>query len=211
MSKGTLTAGGNIVAKFIENAVVTAEGYVNAESLLHTDVSAGTEVVVSGKKGFITGGHVQAGGRVVVKTLGATMGAPTIVEVGVNPKIKAQYIQTQKEIAEIVKMIRNAQPVIANFNEKRVKGVRISQDQLFYVKNVAKMLEEKKVELTNKNMLMKELQLSFDPTRKAEIEVQGVVYPGTTIVINDVSMIIQSSYKFCKFEKKNGEVTMMPL
>lgn len=211
MSKGTLTAGGNIVAKFLENATVVAEGYISTESILHTDASAGTEITVSGKKGFITGGHVQAGNKITVKTLGATLGASTIVEVGVSPKIKQQYMQAQKEAAEIVKAIKNAQPVLANFAEKRAKGARFSEDQLNYVKSVAKTLEEKKVELEEKSKLMRELQLAFDPTKKAEIEVQGIVYPGTTIVISDVSMTVQSSYRYCKFEKKEGEVKMMSL
>lgn len=211
MSKGTLKAGGNIVAKFLENASVEAEGYVNTESILHTNVSAGTEITVTGKKGFITGGHVQAANKITVKTLGATLGAPTIVEVGVSPQIKMQYMQTQKEIGEIVKTIRNAQPVIANFTEKRAKGVRFTEDQLKYVKSVAKLLEEKKVELEQKNAVMKELQLAFDPEKQSTVEVQGVVYPGTTIIIGDVSMAVQSSYKYCKFERKSGEVKMLPL
>ena len=68
-----------------------------------------------------------------------------------------------------------------------------------------------KVELEQKSNLMKELQLLFDPTIKAEIEVLGEVYPGTTIVIGNVSMMIQTSYKYCRFEKREGEVKMMPL
>ena len=184
---------------------------MSTESILHSDVSAGTEITVSGKRGFITGGHIHAGNKISVKTLGAVMGASTIVEVGVSPQIKAQYMQTQKEVAEIVKVIRSVQPVIANFTEKKAKGARFSPDQVNYVKGAIKTLTEKKVELEQKSNLMKELQLLFDPTIKAEIEVLGEVYPGTTIVIGDVSMMIQTSYKYCRFEKREGEVKMMPL
>ncbi len=211
MSKGFLHADGNIVAKFIENATVEAEGYVNSESCLHSDVSAGTEIVISGKKGFITGGHIQAATTVDVKTLGAVMGATTVVEVGVNPKVKMEYIKTQKEITEIVKVIRNAQPVIANFTEKRAKGARFTEDQIKYVKEAAKTLEEKKVELEQKNTLMKELQELFSSSQKAEVLVRGIVYPGTTIIVGDVSKVIQDSYKYCRFEKREGEVKMLPL
>ena len=35
MAKGTLKAGGNIVAKFLENATASAGGYVSTESILH--------------------------------------------------------------------------------------------------------------------------------------------------------------------------------
>lgn len=103
MAKGILKAGGNIVAKFLENATVSAGGYVNTESILHSNVTASTEIQVTGKRGFITGGHVRAGQRIEVKTLGATLGAPTVVEVGVDPEKKAEYMKLQKEISEIVK------------------------------------------------------------------------------------------------------------
>lgn len=211
MSKGSLKAGGNIVAKFLENTKAEAAGYVNAESILHTDVSAGTEITVTGRRGFVAGGHVQAGNKITVKTLGATMGTPTIVEVGVSPQIKQQYTQTQKEISEIVKAIKDAQPVIVNYSEKKAKGVVFSEAQLNYVKSVANMLKEKNEELEQKNAIMKELQQAFDPEKKALVEVQGIVYPGTTIIIGDASMVVHSSYEYCKFERKSGDVKMLPL
>lgn len=211
MAKGHLKAGGNIIAKFIENATIEAEGYVSTESILHSNVVAGTDINVTGKKGFITGGHVQAGNLITVKTLGAMMGGTTIAEVGVNPQLKAEYVQLQKNVQEIVKTIKNAQPVIANFTEKRAKGVRFSPDQINYVKNTAALLEQKKQELTENNARMKEIQTMFESQGKASIQIQGVVCPGTVIVIGDASMNVQSSYSYCKFEKRDGEVKMLPL
>ena len=38
MGKGVLNAKGNVVAKFLENATVTALGYVSSESILHSTV-----------------------------------------------------------------------------------------------------------------------------------------------------------------------------
>lgn len=211
MGKGMLQAGGNVVAKYIESATVKAEGYVETGSILHSEVSAGTEVTVSGKRGFITGGHVQAGNRVNVKNLGATMGAPTIIEVGVNAEIKAEYIQMQKEVMEAVKVIKNTQPVLVNFSEKRAKGMRFTPEQLKYIRETAKVLEEKKEELAVKNNKMQKLQLAIDSQRRADVAVTGVAYPGTTIIIGDVSMILQSEYRYCKFEKVDGDVKMVPM
>lgn len=211
MNKGTLEAGGNIVSKYIENASVKAEGYINTGSILHSEAIAGTEIVVTGKKGFITGGHVQASKRIEVKTLGAVLGAPTIVEVGVNAKIKEEYQQLQKEIAEIVKEIKNAQPVITNFAEKRAKGAHFNTEQLKYVKATVQLLETKKVELEQKNSEMKELQVALNPKEKASVLVRGEVYPGTTIIIGDSSLLIESMYHFCRFERIDGDVKSAPL
>ena len=40
MGKGKLQAGGNIIAKFLENVEASAGGYVQTESILHSNVSA---------------------------------------------------------------------------------------------------------------------------------------------------------------------------
>ena len=211
MSKGVLKAGGNVISKFIENSTVEAGGFIDTESILHSNVQAGSDVKVTGKKGFITGGRVQAERVVEVRTLGATMGDATIVEVGVNHQVKAQYILTQKEVAEIVKTIKNTQPIITNFTEKKAKGARFTPDQVEYVKKSVALLESKKKELEEKSAKLKELDEVFAQTKKASVRVTGEVYPGTTIVIGDVSMNVQDSYRYCKFEKVNGDVKMMPL
>ncbi len=211
MGKGVLKAGRNIVAKFLENATAEADGYVSTDSILHSRVSAGTEITVTGKRGFITGGHVQADEKIDVKTLGAVMGASTVVEVGVNPKLKNQYQRLQKEIGEIVRDIRGAQPILANFTQKKAKGARFNEDQLKYIRETAQLLEAKKAELEQKNSEMKQLQENFSPDKKSSVLVRGEVYPGTTIIIGDVSMVVQSNVKYCRFEKVDGDVKMLPL
>lgn len=211
MGKGSLKAGGNIIAKFLESLSASAEGYVSSGSILHSRVMAGTTVEVDGKRGFITGGQVTAGDKVTVKTLGSEMGASTVIEVGISPEIKLRYQELQKEIAEIVKIIRSSQPIIANFTEKKAKGARITEDQVKYIKSVARLMELKKNELQNKNEEMSELQLKMEQQNKASVVVKDTVYSGATIVIGDVSMVVQNSYKFCRFEKIRGDVKMVPL
>lgn len=211
MAQGRLKAGGNVVAKFLENTKVEAEGYVNTEAILHSNVQAGTEIVVSGKRGFITGGHVQADEKIDVKTLGAVMGAATIVEVGVNPKLKNRYQKLQKEMAEIVQTIKTTQPILAGFMDKRAKGAKLSAEQLRYIKETAQLLEVKKLELQRANNEMLGLQKVFDPRKRAAVIVRGEVYPGTTIIIGDVSMAVQKDYQYCRFEKVGGDVKLLPI
>lgn len=211
MTRGTLKAGGNVIAKFIENATVEADGYVNTGSILHSRVSAGTEIEVTGKKGFITGGRVQAGSQITVKTLGAMMGASTIVEVGVDPQVKMEFAQCQKDVAELVRLIKTEQPVLAGFAEKRAKGARITPDQIQYVREIAMKLEEQKKELEEKNNRMQELRKHFDFQKQARVVVRGEVYPGTTIIIGELSMVIQDVYHYCRFEVVEGDVKSVPL
>ena len=139
MAKGTLKAGGNVIAKFIENSKVNAGGYVSAGSILHSEVTAGTEVIVSGKRGFITGGKVCAANLVQVKTLGSYMGADTLVEVGVDPNIKQRIQELQKAMTENKKEMDAMAPVLLGMAQKMTHGVNLKQEQL---KSTQRMMQK---------------------------------------------------------------------
>lgn len=129
MGRGTLQAGGNIVSKFLENVTAQAEGYVASESILHSRVTAGGEINVDGRRGFITGGKVTATGTVNVKTLGSEMGADTIVEVGADPKIKERINELQKQIMEDTKTLQTVQPILVSTKQKLAQGVKLKPNR----------------------------------------------------------------------------------
>ncbi len=211
MSKGRLEAGGNIIAKFLENSTANASGYVSAESILHSKVMAGSEITVTGRRGNITGGHVCANYRVSAKTLGAGLGASTLVEVGVNPSLKAEYQALQEELQEIQKVIKKTQPILTNFAEKRAKGVQFSPEQLKYIRSLVALTDSKRKELQEKSSKWEELQAAFEDQNDAYVEITGEAFPGTVIVIKDVSLSLRSSYQHCRFKRIGGDVKMVGL
>lgn len=209
MSKGEIKAKGNIVAKFFENAHATAGGYITTESILHSNVSAGSEITVGGRRGFITGGHVIAASQIKVKTLGSAMGASTIVEVGADPLLKQELTKLQKDVAEVDKQIKSMDPIIASYALKRKQGVNLTPDQMQYLSTLIKAREKKQQELTELNGQLEPLQEMMEQQHQAQVVVLGEVFPGTKIVIGDVSMVVQSSMKYCKFVKLRGDVKMV--
>lgn len=208
MARGVLKADGNIVSKFIENSRVSAGGYVSTNSILHSEVAAGTEILVGGRKGFITGGRVSAGSMIKVKTLGSAMGADTIVEVGADPRAKQRIQQIQKELADFKKEQEQIHPVMAAMKQKMLQGVKLKPEQL---KNLQAMLQrDKLIEEQMKNDLeeLNTLQDRMEECGAAKVEVTGDVYAGTKICISDVSMVVKSSMSYCRFIKEGGDVKM---
>ncbi|MBO5055969.1 MAG: DUF342 domain-containing protein [Eubacterium sp.] len=211
MARGVLKAQGNVISKFIENAKVSAGGYVSTESILHSEVMAGTEILVTGKRGFITGGRVSASNLVLVKTLGSSMGADTIVEVGIDPGIKVKIQQLQKQIADNRKNIEKIRPVLLAFKQKIAQGAKLKPEQL---KNVQDMLQKEKQiqqDLETDTAELSSLQQMMEGSNQARIEVTGEVFAGTKICISDVSMVVKNSMSYCKFIKEHGDVKMAPL
>lgn len=206
MGKGKLEAGGNIIAKFLENVEAGAGGYIQTESILHSNVSAEKYIEVDGKHGFITGGHVIAAEKLGVKTLGSEMGASTIVEVGVNPKMKEEYLQLQKNVAETQKILSSTRSIMASYADKRAKGVQLNNEQLEYLKSVILLDNNKKKELEKDQKRVEEIQEKLGIQNQAYVEVRGQVFPGTKIIIGELSMVVQNSNRSCRFEKVRGNV-----
>lgn len=209
MSRGVLAARGNVVSKFLENVNVSAGGYITTDSILHSKIYAGTEVNVSGKKGFITGGHVCATNLIAVKTLGSPMGASTIVEVGAQPDIKKRLLETQKQIGEIQKTLKSIQPIVTVYNKKKQAGLPIEADKKQYFESLIIAEEQKRKEMEKLSEELEHLQALVENKNNAQIAVEGEVYPGTKIVISEVSMMVQKKTHYCRFIKRNGDVKMV--
>lgn len=210
MGRGVLRAGGNIVAKFLENVTAEAEGYVASESILHSKVTAGSEVNVDGRRGFITGGRVCATGCINVKTLGSEMGADTIVEVGTDPKLKARLSQLQKQVGEDEKLLQTVQPTLISAKQKLAKGVKLSPEQIQQVQSMAALNKQKTDAITEANKEIEELQKHMTSSAGTVVRVKGEVYPGTRICIGDVSMVVQKTTHYCRFIRERGDVKMAP-
>ncbi len=211
MSKGTLTAKGNIISKFLENVEVSAGGFVVTEAILHSKVRAGTEIQVTGKKGFIVGGHVAASNKISVKTLGSHMGASTIVEVGVNPELKKRQAELLKEMHELRKTLAGIEPILTAALQKKRNHIPMSQEQLKNIGQLVEARQEKKERLIRISTELEDMDEILAESGNPVVEVEDEVYPGTKICILDVSMMVKGVTKFCRFVREAGDVKMMAL
>ncbi len=211
MGKGKVQAKDNIITKFIENATVISGGYIETDSILHSQVSAGTDIRVSGKKGFVNGGVIRAGNLIEAQTIGSTMGTLTKLEVGVDPMVKEHYGELQKSIIQISKELEQLRPILVNFNEKMQKKEALSADRIQQVQSVARSFKEKQQLLNTQRKELKELHEQIQMSHNAKIKVKGSIYPGVTVNISEVSMNIKSERTFSKFLKEHGEVVVRTL
>jgi len=211
MGKGVLKAGGNVIAKFLENSEVSAGGFVETESILHCEVSAGSDVYVTGKKGFITGGRVCASNLIRVKTLGSDMGADTVVEVGADPSVKKRIQELQKNIQNATKSLEQSRPVLASFAKKLQNGIALSLDQKMYMQTLITEEQEKTANLSAWKEEYGSLQEVLEQSTVSAVEVTGDVYAGTRICISDVSLTVKEPMTYCKFKKIDGDVKMTSL
>ncbi len=211
MEKGILKAGGNVIAKYLENAKVNARGYVSTESILHSEVLAGTEVLVNGRRGFITGGKVSASSLIQVKTLGSPMGAATIVEVGTDPDMKQRLQQFQKLVAENQKSIDSIHPVLVAMAQKLSQKAGMKQEAVKNFQDMLKKEKQLKREMEEAVKEINQIEKMLAGSDNARIEVSNEVYGGVQVCISDVSMTVKNRADHCRFVKFQGDVKINPL
>ncbi len=211
MNKGILKAGGNIIAKFIENATVVADGYIETEAILHSKVMSKDEINVVSNKGYITGGIVSATKAIHVKHLGSPMGADTIVEIGVDPALKERYKALDSAVRDAKKILDSIRPVIKATGERLKAGAQLKPSQVLYFKQLALTSKQKQEQLQLDQTELESLEALMRANTRAEVTVSGEVYAGTKIVISDVSMIVKESMKYCRFVQGEGEVKMISM
>lgn len=211
MARGRLKAGGNVISKFIENAKVSAGGYVSSEAILHSEILAGVEVTVTGKRGFISGGRVSACDLIQVKTLGSAMGSETVVEVGTAPDVKIRVQQLQKQIAENKRDMEQLKPHLAAFSKKLAQGIKFDAEQIMYIQEMLQKQNLLKKSIEADSSELSSLQKMLEGGDTARVEVSGVAFAGVRICISDVSLTIKSNMPYCKFIRQDGEVKSVPL
>lgn len=206
MHKGVLKAGKNVLAKYIENAFVYAGGYVEAETILNSDVSATGEVRVHGKKGLINGGTIRAGRSIEAEYVGTDMGTYTTLEVGIEPERKQRYNDLSKEVAKRGKDLEDMKVIINNYGAILKRGEVLPKDKLMYVQNLAVEYKGKKEELEPMREEMRAIHVEMMESDRSYIAVTRTIFPGVVLSISDLTLYIKDKQNYCKFKKQDGEI-----
>lgn len=213
MGQGFIKAGGNIVSKFLENALCVAEGSIYAEAILHCEVSAKGEISVDGKKGFITGGVVRCRGTVSAKSIGSTMGVETRIEVGTDPTLVMRANNLKQEIMEKQKQLATLTPTVQAIAQKVSAGAKLSYDQVAYLQKLKKQYDELRedVEIATEELMMFEDKVDEESSNDSCIKVSEFAYPGAVITVNGVSMTLKKDVQHALLVRDGAEIRVKGL
>jgi uncharacterized protein (DUF342 family) len=211
MGKGTLKAGTNIIAKFLESTKAIAGGYIQADAIMNSEVSAGGDIKVDGRKGNITGGTTRSASLVDVKNAGSDMGIKTVFEVGVDPTILSDVKNTQSRMTELAKSMASSKQLIEMFAKKLKRGEKLPPDKLLQFKTLSDGFKKDAAELEGLQNKMGELMEAMDEQQGGCVKVRGVAYPGVKITINDATMYVKTPVQYSSFVKDGADVRVKGL
>jgi uncharacterized protein (DUF342 family) len=209
---GLITAGGDVVAKFIERAKIQAKGDVIAlEYILHSNISSKSKIMCLGKKASITGGQVRAFHEIYAKQLGAESWVETFLEVGSDPEIlqKHDELVSQKEIlnnklTELKKELLSLQQLMISYgklpSDKEEKFQTLNMETKQLSNEITKIDEE----LSNLRQQLDQAAI------ESKISCYDICYPNVKIKIRDAIHICKDVYKFVTFKREGHNIIIVP-
>lgn len=179
--RGEIKVGGNLSAKYIENAKAVVEQ--NAE--IHRSVNT-CSLQVSGDlmmdSAAIIGSTVMVTGKATVSQLGTEGGEKTYIYLGASPKIQACLMGTNSAIEGLRENIQQIDERLKMLEAAGAGKIASQKEELTELTCEKSMLEMQEVRLTEKR---DKLQLHFDSIRKVSLHVDRMLNPGTIIVIDE--------------------------
>jgi len=205
---GVVRASGDVNVRILENATIIAGGNVFVEeAALHSNVSCGGNLIVSGKRGLLVGGQVRAGGWLWAKVIGSPMGTKTLVEVGVSPELREEYNRTKKELKKVECELSQTEKALSLLLRKKAQGVDLGvkfKEMLAKLKATYDLLGKKR-ELLQKRLSEIEEELG---QREGKVLAEEKVYPQVRITIGNLTYIVREEIPYASFEVKGGEIVL---
>jgi len=208
-NKAKLIALGDVTSRFIENCYIESKGSVNAEAIMHSEISSKESIIVKGKKGLIVGGICRASKEIHAKTIGSSMATVTVLEVGIDPGLRSKQEQIKNEIESVTTDISKLDKTI-NLLNRQLKRNELNNDkkQLLIKSLQAKtFLSNKLKELKSKST---QLDFEIDNFSYGKIKVENVIYPGVKITIGNSVMYVREEIKHCTVYNEEGSIKVRP-
>jgi len=208
-----LFAGGDIFAKYIENAKVEAKGTVQVtQEIMHSQVDAGKSVLLEGKqRGSIIGGKVRAGNEIRAREIGAPAGTYTRIEVGGAPKIREQLATLNRLHHKDINRLETIKKEIATLQAKKSK-----EKKNFAIENEAKLQrfirEHNKliVKLQRYNDQKEFLELRIEESLGGYVHISHTLFQGVSVGIRNANLEIKDNYNSVSLGPKGNEVGIFP-
>jgi uncharacterized protein len=211
MSRGRMEAGSNIISKFIENAYVKAGGYITTEAILHSKVSAKGDIIVGGKRGFVTGGEIRSGSNITVKNAGSTMGTNTLLEVGIDPAAVEEFRELEKNLINMQSDLEKLMPILDAYKKRLNSGEKLPQDRLEYIRTVTQNCLALRNKIKEATRRYDQLRIEINNSESGYIKVENIAYPGVRIVISNINYYVKSEIHYSKFVRDRADIKVVGL
>jgi uncharacterized protein (DUF342 family) len=203
------STGGSVIAKFIQSAkILAAQDITVQESILHSHVEAGNEIVCSGRRAQIVGGVIRATKEVRARIIGSQAYTATQITVGTDPRILHQYEDLTRMVTETDTELKEKQ------REKSTLETRQKNDpETFGAEQVRRLKEAAEAigTLTEKSKELKAEKEKLETymeemASEGKVVVEKEIFPGVIINIRNASYEVTERLTGVVFSYHEGHI-----
>lgn len=209
-NKGLVKAGGSVRCSFIqEGNVMAGEDVLVTQSIMHSNVRAGRNVICLGSKGLIVGGLTQAGEKVTARTVGNAMSTATAIEVGVRPELGQALNDHRTSIRQLTDSLDKTDKALAMLNQMAAAG-NLTPDRLALRIKLTATQRQTSQELQDAKEAVLEIEKTLEDAESSKVDVVHTIYGGTKIVIGRYTRFIKDTIMRVSFRFIDGEIVPVP-
>lgn len=206
--KGIVRAGKTVKSSFIQDGIVEAgEEVIVSQSIMHSTVRAGKNVICSGAKGLIVGGTIQAGERVVARTVGNSMSTVTVIEVGVLPEMRNELLQLRGQLKAQTDSMDKTEKALALLDQLAAAG-QLTPEKLAMRIKLSNTKKQGAEEIERIRERIFEIEKTLEDTEKAKVVINSTIYGGSKIVIGRYTKFIKDPISRTCFQIVEGDIAM---
>ena len=198
--EGTVSAQGNVYAKFIENSIVEAEQDVVAErAIINSKIRANNRILCSSHEGKIIGGDIMAYHEIRAKHLGTEKETVTLLRAGFKHDVFLKMSDTEERLAKVLTDIER------NTKSLKTAGGATSEAALNLKKTLAQLDDQKNTLQRRLATLRTRVQVNPFATVKGE----EFIHPGCLVYIGAARERISKALKFATLAAdKDGGIAL---
>ncbi len=211
-TKGSITAGSDVLLKFAEGGRIEAgENLIADNAVMNCQVRSGGRVEVKAGKGQIVGGHIQARDEVVAKNIGTAVGTKTYITVGVDIVSKERLDRLAAQVKEVEanldRLVRSRNHLRAQ-EQRGIPLTREQQELLERLDRAAGGLEGRLEELAAER---EAVEAEVAKRRRGAVRSEGSIFPGVHVTIRGVQYHVKDELRASSLLLDGDEVRISPL
>ncbi|PLR97253.1 DUF342 domain-containing protein [Bacillus sp. T33-2] len=208
--KGSINAGGNVQAAYLNHAVIKAgHNVIVKSSIVQSKIIAGGEIDC--RSGHVVGGLLTAGKNIYVKELGNRLFTKTELAVGWDPALDKQAAQLRSEIEAIAANIKKLTEIESKLLQVLKTSGQLSAEQVILVKKQRATRLGMEKELAACNERLAETEEDRLGMLKATLSIYDKVYPNTKIYFGKYAYTTNQTMSNVQFFFDDGEIQTKPI
>ncbi len=205
---GVIRAGGNVMARFIEQTKVYAGNEINTGALMNCEVEAGQSVVISGNRGSIIGGTVTAVEQITAASIGNRAGVTTQIVIGLDCEFKYKMAKIDYQIEEYQNKMQDAESALERITwqlQSQPLTPELQQQKAEQMRQKINYQLKLKETTTRREQLIDINRRSAD----GKVVVSGTVNAGCIIIINGMREELHSGFRDVTFKRGRKEMRIV--